>query len=98
MGPGKGASAWQTWLALADNLHGPWAMRLKDGKIAIVEAEAELVRLIFPANTWNLAESTNCYEDLKRNANIRTKNPNSFPRARRVAAIPFRAVVRCTTC
>jgi len=72
----------------------PLGYEMKDGKIAVVVEEVELVRSIF-RYTSNLAVSTNCC-GTSENATIGPR-PGSFPRAQSAAGSRL-AVAPCTTC
>jgi site-specific DNA recombinase len=72
----------------------PLGYEMKDGKIAIVEEEAELSDQS-SAGTSNLVASTNCYETSE-NATSGPK-PGSSPRERRAAA-SLSVVAPCITC
>jgi site-specific DNA recombinase len=72
----------------------PFGYEMKEGKIAIVEEEAELVRLIF--RRYLELGSVNELYGTSTNATSEPE-PSSSPRARRAAGSRS-AVARCTTC
>jgi len=72
----------------------PLGYEMKDGKIAIIEEEAELVRSIF-RRYLELGSVNELLRDL-RDRNIRTK-PGGSPRGRRAAASRSGAAL-CITC